>query len=141
MIGTNNSGVNSPEEIAVGITAVVKTLRTKFPQSKILLVGILPRKHKLGAKTDAANAIVAKLDDKKMIRYLDIGSKFLDNEGKLLSGVLSDDVHLTRKGYNIWGEAVAPIIAKMMEKWSRNAGARLRHKRIVRRTYESARIR
>lgn len=46
----------------------------------------------LRAKTDAANPIIAKLD-----------------------GVLSDDVHLTRKGYEIWARAMNPLLAQMME--------------------------
>lgn len=51
-----------------------------------------------------------------MIRYQDIFSQFLDKDGKLLDGMLSDGVHLTRKGYEVWGKAVAPTITKMMEK-------------------------
>lgn len=115
LIGTNNSGMNTPEEIALGVAAVVKTLRTNLPRTKILLLGIFPRRDANRAKTDAANLLLAKLADKKMIRYLDIGSKFLDKDGKLLAGVLSDDVHLTRKGYEIWAAAMEPLLAEMMK--------------------------
>lgn len=62
------------------------------PHIHILLLGIFPRKDVLRAKTDAANPIIAKLD-----------------------GVLSDDVHLTRKGYEIWARAMNPLLAQMME--------------------------
>jgi lysophospholipase L1-like esterase len=116
LIGTNNSVFNPPEEIAIGVEAVVKTLRTKFPQTKILLLGIFPRKDALRAKTDAANLIIAKLDNGKMIRYRDLGPLFLDKDGKLLDGVLSDDVHLTRKGYEIWAKGMNPLLAQMMKK-------------------------
>src|SRR3990172_4534699 len=43
MIGTNNSGTNTPEQIAAGTTAIVKQLRTKTPQTKILVLAIFPR--------------------------------------------------------------------------------------------------
>jgi lysophospholipase L1-like esterase len=115
LIGTNNQGMNTAEEVAVGVAAVVQKLRTVCPESKILLLGILPSKGTAFEKTNAINAISAKLDDKRMIRYLDIGPKFLDAEGKLLGNVLSDAVHLTRKGYEIWAEAMNPLLAEMMK--------------------------
>jgi hypothetical protein len=43
MIGTNNTGRNTAEEIAEGIGAVVLLLRKCFPESRILLLGVFPR--------------------------------------------------------------------------------------------------
>ena len=43
MIGTNNARANSSEEIAAGITAIVKKLGEKLPETKILLLGVFPR--------------------------------------------------------------------------------------------------
>jgi len=114
LIGTNNSGMNTAEEMAVGITAIVKALRTGCPRSRILLLGVFPKKDMPLEKTKAVNAIVAKLDDKKMVRYLDVGARLLDKDGNIQEGVLSDVVHLTRKGYEIWAEAMNPLLAKMM---------------------------
>jgi len=114
-IGTNNVGMNTAEEVAVGITAVVRSLRTKCPQSRILLLGIFPSQDTPAEKTNAINAIVAKLDDGKMIRYLDVGAKLLDKDGNIQDGVLGDGVQLTRKGYAIWAEAMNPVLAEMME--------------------------
>jgi len=119
LIGICNAGRNTPQEIAVGVATVVKTLRVMLPQTKILLLGIFPSaKNADRAKTEVANRFLAKLDGKSngMIKYLDIGSKFLNNDGKILPGVLRDGVHLTRKGYKIWGDAVAPIITKKKKK-------------------------
>ena len=114
LIGTNNSGMNTPEEIALGVATVVKNLRDKLPKTKILLLGILPRRDANRAKTDAANPLIAKLGDGKMVHYHDLGGMLLDKEGKLLPGVLTDDVHLSRKAYEAWGEAMTPVIAKLM---------------------------
>jgi len=124
LIGTNNSGMNTAEEMAVGITAVVKALRTGCPQSRILLLGVFPKRDMPLEKTKAVNAIVAKLDDKKMIRYLDVGAKFLDKDGNIQEGVLSDVVHLTGKGYEIWAEAMSPLLAEMMEEKEGKQGKR-----------------
>ncbi len=43
MIGTNNSGSDSAEGIAKGITKIVETIREKQPQAKILLLAVFPR--------------------------------------------------------------------------------------------------
>ena len=46
MIGTNNSNGddNTAEEIADGIIAICKRIRTKCPKTKILILAIFPRK-------------------------------------------------------------------------------------------------
>ena len=43
MIGTNNSGSNSSEQIAAGVTAIVEKLRKELPETKVLVLGIFPR--------------------------------------------------------------------------------------------------
>jgi len=115
MLGTNNAGMNTPGEIALGVATVVKTLRTMLPKSRILLLGILPRADANRAKTDAANAYLAKMDDGRMVRYLDMGRYFV-SKGKIKEGLLSDAVHLTRKGYTFWARAMYPTLAKMMKR-------------------------
>jgi lysophospholipase L1-like esterase len=118
MIGTNNSGTNKSEEIAEGITAIVKKLNEKLPETKVLILAVFPR----GAdKTDAkrlvnqkANEIVAKLDNGKTVRYLDIGPKFLSADGTLSKEIMPDLLHLSPKGYTIWAESIEPTVKEMM---------------------------
>jgi len=43
MIGTNNSGSNSPDQISEGVEKIVGDFRSKLPKSKILLLAIFPR--------------------------------------------------------------------------------------------------
>ena len=43
MIGTNNTGGHSAEQIAGGIKAIVEELRKQKPEMKILLLGVFPR--------------------------------------------------------------------------------------------------
>ncbi len=116
MIGTNNQGMNTAEEVAIGVTAVVKALREKCPKSKILLLGILPSTGTPYEKTKAINTITAKLADRNMIEFQDFGPKLQDKEGKILPGMLADTVHLTRQGYEVWGKEVGPTISKMVRR-------------------------
>jgi beta-glucosidase len=115
LLGTNNSGMNTPGEIALGVATVVKYLREHLPRTKILLLAIFPsRAAENRARILKANTYLAELDDGKMVRYLDINANFLDKDGKLRGDMFADDVHLTRLSYFMWGTTTAPLLAEMM---------------------------
>ena len=61
------------------------------------------------------NDHLAKMDDGKTIRYLNINSKFMDKEGKLRSDLFRDTVHLNRNGYVIWGESTKKAVDALMK--------------------------
>jgi beta-glucosidase len=117
MIGTNNTLRNSAAEIAEGIGAVVLELQRDFPDAKILLLGVFPR----GRATDPVrgtiaeiNRTIAKLNDGSRVRYLDIGAQFLDADGNIPADVMSDGLHPSGKGYEIWAKAVSAPLAELM---------------------------
>ena len=115
LIGVNNLGDNTDKEIAYGIDNMVKRLLKECPKTKVLLLGILPGASGKNEKVMAVNKLIAKFDNGKNVRFLDMGPKFLDKDGKALPGVHSDAVHLTRKGYEIWAEAMNPLLKMMMK--------------------------
>jgi lysophospholipase L1-like esterase len=118
MIGTNNGGNTGPE-IAEGVGAVVLEMRKNFPNAKILLLAIFPRAvpgDPVRDKIAEANRIIARLDDKRHVFYLDIGAKFLDDKGFFLpDSFRPDNLHPVAKGYDIWGEAVKDKLAELMK--------------------------
>jgi lysophospholipase L1-like esterase len=125
MIGTNNSGDNTAEEIADGIKVIVAEIHKKSPQTKVLLLGVFPRGQdpkapnveKTREKLKAVNTIIAKLDDKgKTVKFLDIGDKFLEKDGTISKDIMYDFLHLSPKGYQIWADAVKGPIAELMKK-------------------------
>ena len=118
MIGTNNSGTNSPAQIAEGVEAVVKKLRTKLPKTKILVLAIFPRgadandaKRKVNIE---ANRSIAKLADGEMVYFLDISDKFLNEDGTLSKEVMPDLLHLNEKSYTTWAQATEPKLKELM---------------------------
>lgn len=117
MIGTNNTGKNSVEEIAAGVTADVNELRKDFPNAKILLLGIFPRNAPAEnkAKIPQINQIISKLDDQQHIFYLDIGNQFLGPDGTIPKDIMADGLHPTTKGYEIWAKAVIEPLKKLMQ--------------------------
>ena len=118
MIGTNNTGNNTSEQIAEGVTAIVQKLRTKLPEMKILVLGVFPR----GPNNDDArrkvnqgtNAIIAKLANDQHLFYLDFSDKFLEADGTLSKDIMPDLLHLNEKSYRIWAEAIEPSVVKLM---------------------------
>jgi lysophospholipase L1-like esterase len=118
MIGTNNIGSNAPDEVADGVTAIVKKLRQKLPGTRVLLLAVFPRGEKPNATRERLRAVndrIAKLDDGHMVKYLDIGRRFLNEDGSIARDIMPDFLHLSRKGYRIWADAVEPTLWTMLE--------------------------
>jgi lysophospholipase L1-like esterase len=118
MIGTNNASSASADEIAQGITAIVEELRHRLPNAKILLLGVFPRGENPDAtreKLDAVNAKIAGLDDGTHVKFLDIGKKFLNEDGTISREVMPDYLHLSSKGYRIWADAMEPTLWSMLD--------------------------
>jgi lysophospholipase L1-like esterase len=108
MIGTNNTGKEK---------AVVADIRAKLPDTKILLLAIFPRStldDPQRAQVALINTVIAKLDDGKMVRFLDIGSKFLTTDGTLPKTIMPDLLHPNARGYQIWADAIEPTLADML---------------------------
>jgi lysophospholipase L1-like esterase len=118
MIGTNNSGRDSAEGIARGVTKIVEYIHKKSPNTKILLLAIFPRGEKPNPqreKIKKTNEIIAKLDDGKNVFFLDIGDKFVEADGTISKEIMRDYLHLTAKGYQLWADAIAPKLAELMK--------------------------
>jgi beta-glucosidase len=120
MIGTNNSNGedNTPGQIADGVRAIIKTLRAKLPNTKIILLAIFPRGENFNpqrGKNAQVNQILQKLDDNKNVFFMDIGHRFLNEDGLLPSDIMPDYLHLTKKGYEIWAQAIEARLARIIE--------------------------
>jgi len=164
MIGTNNTGGHSAEQIAGGIKAIIDELKRQKPKMKILLLGVFPRggagdaerslerisegvrpineelkkekpdvkrlnalvrslqqqpgtvpAAKLNKKIGQINAIISNYADDKTVFYKDIGKEFLDKDGGLSGEIMYDYLHLTAKGYDLWGKAIKGDLEKLVK--------------------------
>lgn len=132
MIGTNNSGVYNAEEISAATRKIVAMIRAKLPETRVLVLGILPRgprPDKAGAITpeaiadaarrkltiDAVNRDVARLDDGKSIRFLDMSAAFLGQDGKIPYPIMPDQLHPNAAGYQLWADAMQAMLDTMLK--------------------------
>jgi lysophospholipase L1-like esterase len=164
MIGTNNTGGHTAQQIAGGIKAIVEELKRQKPHIKVLVLGVFPRGSfadaernldqiaegikpineelkkeqpdikrlnalvrqleqkrgtipatKLNRKIAEINAIIANLDDGRTVFYKDIGKEFLDQNGGLSGAIMPDYLHLSAKGYDLWGKAIKGDLEKLVK--------------------------
>ena len=120
-IGTNNTSEtaharqNTPAEIAEGIGAILRRIRAKAPEARIILMAVFPREqepdHPRRAQISEINHLLASFGQLPGVTLLDLGSKLLQPDGTLSSAIMFDYCHPTEKGYRIWGEALQPALA------------------------------
>ena len=119
LIGTNNSGHedngqprNSTPEIIAGISNLVRRIQFHLRTTKIVLFGIFPRGEKsdpIREQIKTVNAGIAQLADDK-IKFFDIGDKFLLPDGTLPRSMFPDLLHPNQSGYQIWADALVPVL-------------------------------
>jgi len=122
MIGTNNIGYPA-EDIAKADVKIISEIHAKLPDTKVLVLGIFPRgadpkDPKVAGMRDKikqVNQVLAKLDDGSKTRYLDIGDKFLTPDRMLTKEIMPDALHPNAKGYQIWADAMQPLLDEMMK--------------------------
>jgi len=121
MIGTNNTGhrEESPEDTAIGIKEIIRELRSRMPDTKILLQAIFPRDRSRADKkrkqNDAINLIIKDFADDQHVFFTDISDVFLDDDGNLPKSIMPDALHPNRKGYEIWADAIMPQLKQLMK--------------------------
>ena len=119
MIGTNNSNKddNTEADILEGVTAIVKQIRTRLPDTKLIVLGIFPRGKTFSTqrgKILQVNQALEKLADNKMIFYMDIGSQMIEADGSISTEMMRDALHPGEKDYEIWAAAIEPKLKELL---------------------------
>lgn len=119
MIGINNYfHVDSDIDICDGIDNLVREIRARSPQSRLLLLGILPQGRDANTlrrkQIQLLNLHYATLADNRNVFFLDMGQSFLNPAGHFGEDLSRDATHLTAKGYAIWSREMLPVLLKML---------------------------
>jgi lysophospholipase L1-like esterase len=132
MLGTNNSLDYDAEQIAAADRKLVSMIRARLPDTKILVLGIFPRgprdregnpitqahideAAKRMQTIDAVNRDLARLDDGKTIRFLNINEVFLGQDGRIPRAIMPDQLHPGAAGYQLWADAMQPLLESMLK--------------------------
>ena len=129
LIGTNNTSdtsharKNTAAEIVEGIREILRRLRAKAPAARIILMGVLPRE----AKPDHPRRLEINEVNRRLaaefghpargagVVYLNIGPKLVEPDGTVSRAVLSDFCHPTEHGYQIWADALQPLLKPVLD--------------------------
>ena len=126
LAGTNNVGnplfqgdANAKaEDVTRGLQAIVRTIREKAPAATIVVMGIFPRNDNMALMPtiDRINGNLSRFADGRTIRYLNINGKLAGSDGRLLEGMMNaqDKLHPTLKAYQIWADALKPVLMELL---------------------------
>ena len=119
-VGREPGGEEKIADITRGLRALVDLCRQKAPNATIVLTGIFPRNDnpaaapQLNREIARINENLARFADEKSIRYVDVSNKLTDGNSRLLDGMMVDGLHPTVKGYQIWADALKPILTEVL---------------------------
>lgn len=119
MVGVNNFGHSnhSAEEVYQGIAKISEQVFLSFPDTILLLHGILPNGANNSAgreKARTANKMIATIADGKRIIYADFGDIFLDGNGNIPREIMPDGLHPSYRGLELFGQKLSPLIHRLM---------------------------
>lgn len=121
LLGTNNLGhrKDTPQACADNIRAFVRLVRWKCPSSKILLLGVLPRKEKnLAEPVKQTNRLLAGLHNGKSIFFANPGKALLSADGvSPKNEFMKDVVHPNARGYEVLEKELAVLLKKLDAKY------------------------
>lgn len=120
LIGTNNTR-DEPQQIADGVKAVISRTQAAFPGVKTILVSIMPNQ-RAEDKMMATNAIIKNFADNQTVYWLDLVPLMppvtttkpdgtIDTNWK---GLGSDHLHPDTSGYQLWADAMEPLLSRLL---------------------------
>ena len=113
--GTANARQNTPAEIAEGVKEICARVRSKIPQTKIILMAVFPREKDPAdsrrLQINEINRLLAEFAKAAQLTFVDLGPKMLAPDGTLPPAIAVDFYRPTVKGYQIWADAILPLIA------------------------------
>lgn len=120
LIGSNNLGAGQrPNDVAAGVEKIVDTIGAQLPDTKVMVVGILPRGR---AATDPfrdtipeTNRLIADAVGDRAA-YTDVGAVFLSPDNSIPPNLMPDGCHPSLYGYGLYTTAIWPTLTGVAPK-------------------------
>lgn len=117
-IGENDLGdeASTPDSILARTKHLFQVIREKMPKVPVVYISIKPSpvRDRFMAKAINCNQLIKEfLKTDPHTVYVDVFSKMITSEGKSMPELFLDDMlHMNRKGYAIWYDALLPYLLK-----------------------------
>ena len=118
--GTNNvggrpGGQAKVDGIVAGIEAIVESSRIRAPDAELILTANFPcSESAVVSEIEAINNRLEQLAKNHGLRFLNINERLADEDGLLLDEVSSDGLHLSEAGYEVWADALRPVLTELL---------------------------
>jgi lysophospholipase L1-like esterase len=116
-VGTEPDGAEKIESITQGLRALLDVCQAKASNVTVIMTAIFPRNDNMAVipTINQINRNIARMADGKKVRYLDINDKLADKDGRLFPGMVnSDQLHPTLKAYQVWADALKPLLTELL---------------------------
>jgi lysophospholipase L1-like esterase len=119
LVGTNNTAIGArPEGTAQAVVKIMREIQQRSPQTRILLLALLPRgadaRDPARAMNARVNQLLASCADNQRVFWSDVGRTLVDGAGNLSTAVAFDQLHLSMLGYAILGGAMEEPLRRIL---------------------------
>lgn len=114
MSGINNLAMDDTDFVGI-YERIVRRLTSAYPHARIFMNSLLPTAVDFidDGTIKNINADIEGLADGEQTLYLDIYSRFVDEEGRLVRDCLAaDGLHISEKGYEVWAGEVEKVMGR-----------------------------
>ena len=114
LIGTNDMACGFTNGTTIGnIDQILRRCTAGLPDVTIYLQSILPTRgveNRPVERIRFLNNHLQRLARIRNVRYLDIGSLFVNSRGEIQQWYSDDGLHLTSAGYSVWADTLIKIV-------------------------------
>lgn len=113
MIGTNDlgtAGLNTPQQVASTIRKMFTRIKKESPRTEVYFQSILPSSKRTESLLLAANDSLKKMCPEFGYTYIDLWDSLYGIKQSTDGGLSYDGLHLTAKGYYIWGQKIKQYV-------------------------------
>lgn len=110
-----------PYEVRAAYEVLIDKIEDDLPDCRVYLLAVKPspKRWDFWPKMAQVNEMLAELaEDNETVTYIDIATPMLDVDGKPRADLfIKDNLHLNRKGYELWRDTIRPILVEAERKY------------------------